>query len=210
MRIRRYGARALLVELDDPVDPAHPAEAASASAPGELARWLRDRPGLAQEVVPGARTVLLAGVDDVGEVERLLAGWTPGGERSPAPVVELPVRYDGPDLADVARRWGMTVREAVATHAAVELTVAFCGFAPGFPYLAGLPAELAVPRLDSPRSRVPAGAVGIADAWTGVYPTGSPGGWRLLGRTEVTLWEPDRDPPALLAPGTRVRIVVET
>ncbi len=196
MRIRPYGARALLVELDEP------------SAPGELARWLRDRPGLAEEVVPGARTVLLDGVVDPGEVERRLAGWTPGAAAPPAPVVELPVRYDGPDLADVARRWGMTEREAAATHAAVELTVAFCGFAPGFPYLAGLPGELAVPRLETPRRRVPAGAVGIADAWTGVYPTGSPGGWRLLGRTDAALWDPDRDPPALLSPGTRVRIVV--
>lgn len=206
MQIRPYGARSLLVELDEPADPA---DAGAAGAPGELARWLRDRTGLAEEVVPGARTVLLAGVADSGEVERLLAGWTARGEARTSPVVELPVRYDGPDLADVARRWGMTEREAAATHAAVELTVAFCGFAPGFPYLAGLPAELAVPRLERPRSRVPAGAVGIADAWTGVYPTGSPGGWRLLGSTEVTLWDPDRDPPALLAPGTRVRIVVQ-
>ncbi len=202
MRIRPYGARALLVELDAP----GPGEL---SRPGELARWLRDRPGLAEEVVPGARTVLLTGVDDPGEVERRLAGWAPDVAAVAAPVVELPVRYDGPDLADVARRWGMTEREAAATHAAVELTVAFCGFAPGFPYLAGLPSELAVPRLKTPRSRVPAGAVGIADAWTGVYPTGSPGGWRLLGRTEVALWEPERDPPALLPPGTRVRIVRE-
>ncbi len=207
MRIRHYGARALLVELDEPADPA---EASSASSPGELARWLRDQAGLAEEVVPGAHTVLLAGVDDAAEVERRLAGWSPEAEATAAPVVELPVRYDGPDLADIARRWGMTEEEAVVTHAALELTVAFCGFAPGFPYLVGLPRELAVPRLATPRSRVPAGAVGIADAWTGVYPTGSPGGWRLIGRTEVSLWEPERDPPALLAPGTRVRIVVQS
>ena len=218
MRIRRYGARALLVELDGP------------GTAGELAAWLRSR-RLADEVVPGARTVLLSGVRGgayggadgavdgdrsdltdaaVAGVERVLAGWVPGEARARGPLVELPVRYDGPDLDDVARRWGMTRREAVATHAAVEHVVAFCGFAPGFPYLAGLPEELAVPRLESPRSRVAAGAVGIADTWTGVYPTGSPGGWRLLGHTEASLWEPEREPPALLPPGTRVRIVVQS
>ena len=95
----------------------------------------------------------------------------------------------------------------VARHGEVEFVSAFCGFAPGFAYLAGLPEKYAVPRLDSPRSRVPAGAVGLAGAWCGVYPTASPGGWRLLGRTDATLWDPDRSRPALLAPGTRVRFV---
>ena len=102
----------------------------------------------------------------------------------------------------------MTRREAVSTHAALELEVAFCGFSPGFAYVSGLPPELAVPRLETPRPRVPAGAVGIAEAWTGIYPTASPGGWRLLGHTDVALWDVDRDPPALLSPGTRITIVV--
>ena len=91
--------------------------------------------------------------------------------------------------------------------AATELTVAFVGFAPGFAYCTGLPPELAVPRLDRPRARVPAGAVGLAGEYTGVYPTASPGGWRLVGRTDARLWDTDRDEPALLTPGTRVRFV---
>jgi KipI family sensor histidine kinase inhibitor len=85
--------------------------------------------------------------------------------------------------------------------------VSFCGFAPGFAYCAGLPDRLAVPRLGTPRTRVPAGSVAVAGTWTGVYPTVSPGGWRLLGTTDAELWQVDRDPPALLPPGTRVRFV---
>jgi KipI family sensor histidine kinase inhibitor len=101
----------------------------------------------------------------------------------------------------------MTVAEAVATHTSTDFVVAFCGFAPGFAYCTGLPDELTVPRHADPRPRVPAGSVGLAGEFTGVYPTASPGGWRLLGRTDLTLWEPDREQPATLAPGTRVRFV---
>jgi KipI family sensor histidine kinase inhibitor len=91
-----------------------------------------------------------------------------------------------------------------------ELHVAFCGFAPGFAYLAGLPDELAVPRLDTPRTKVEAGSVGLADRYAGIYPTPSPGGWRLVGHTDVTLFDHTRTPPALLSPGTRVRFVAES
>ena len=121
--------------------------------------------------------------------------------------MEVPTTYDGEDLAWVARQWDMTRDEVVATHTAAELVVAFCGFAPGFPYCTGLPERLAVPRHDSPRTRVPAGSVGLAGAFTGIYPTASPGGWRLVGRTDLRLWEVDREQPATLAPGTRVRFV---
>jgi KipI family sensor histidine kinase inhibitor len=101
----------------------------------------------------------------------------------------------------------MTRDEVVTTHTGTELVVAFCGFAPGFPYCTGLPERLAVPRLDAPRTRVPAGAVGLAGPFTGIYPTASPGGWRLIGHTDLVLWDTDRDPPATLVPGTRVRFV---
>ncbi|GFJ90481.1 hypothetical protein Prum_041230 [Phytohabitans rumicis] len=101
----------------------------------------------------------------------------------------------------------MPVAEAVERLAGTELRVAFCGFAPGFAYLAGLPASWAVPRLASPRPRVPAGSVGLAGEYAGIYPTASPGGWRLVGRTDAVLFDVRRDPPALLAPGTRVRLV---
>ena len=121
--------------------------------------------------------------------------------------MEVPTRYDGPDLEAVARLWEMTTAEVVRTHTGTEMVVAFCGFAPGFAYCTGLPERLSVPRLDTPRTRVPVGSVGLAGSFTGVYPTASPGGWQLLGRTDLTLWDPSRPEPATLSPGTRVRFV---
>ncbi len=121
--------------------------------------------------------------------------------------VELRVSYDGPDLESVARHTGLDVEQVVRLHRDCEFVVAFCGFAPGFAYLSGLPEELHVPRLDEPRSKVPTGSVGLAGAFTGVYPRSSPGGWQLIARTEERLWDVGREPPALLVPGTRVRFV---
>lgn len=161
----------------------------------------------ADEVVPGARTVLFDGVPDIEALVGRLADWTPEAAVEPGELVEVTVVYDGDDLEDVAARWGTDVEGVVARHGELEFVVAFCGFAPGFAYLAGLPGEYAVPRLDSPRARVPAGSVGLAGSWCGVYPSASPGGWRLLGRTDAALWDPSRSEPALLAPGTRVRFV---
>jgi len=118
------------------------------------------------------------------------------------------VTYDGPDLDDVAVLTKLSVEQIVALHTGRELTVAFCGFAPGFAYLSGLPKDLQVSRRDEPRTRVPAGSVGLAGDRTGVYPRESPGGWQLIGRTDVVLWDLERDPPALLRPGLRVRFTV--
>lgn len=192
---RPVGRSALLVEVDD------------ADAALSLATWARAAAVDAVEVVPAAASVLFDGVVDVPALARQLAGWSPAAEVARGELVELGVRYDGPDLAAVAEHWGVDVDTVVERHASVEYVAEFCGFAPGFSYLRGLPEELAVPRLDSPRSRVPAGSVGLAGAWCGVYPRSSPGGWRLLGTTDAVLWDQDRDPPALLAPGTRVRFV---
>jgi len=183
------------------------AEVADSAAARSLAAHARAVRLPADEVVPGARTVLFDGVPDPESVAALLAGWSAESEPERGALVEVPVVYDGADLAYVAQRWGTDAGGVVARHGEVEFVSAFCGFAPGFAYLEGLPEQYAVPRLDSPRSRVPAGSVGLAGAWCGVYPTASPGGWRLLGRTEASLWDPDRSPPALLAPGTRVRFV---
>lgn len=124
---------------------------------------------------------------------------------APARRHELPIFYDGADLADVARQCGMTPAEVAAAHSAADYVVAFLGFAPGFPYLAGLPEALAVARKETPRQQVPAGAVGIADRVTGIYPAASPGGWQIVGRVEVRLWDEHATPPALLAPGDHVR-----
>jgi KipI family sensor histidine kinase inhibitor len=170
-----------------------------------LLRERRDEHG-AVEVVPAARTVLLDGLADPEPVLTLVAGWTaPPAPETPGAEVELPVRYDGADLDEVARQWQVDTAEVLRIHTETEFTVAFCGFAPGFAYCTGLPTGLAVRRRSSPRTAVPPGSVALAGEYTGVYPTASPGGWQLIGRTDAALWQPDRDPPALLVPGTRVR-----
>ncbi len=196
MQIHRYGPDALLVEVGD---------AAEALA---LYRAARAHAVAARDVVPAARSVLFSGCADPELLAAELARLTPEASApTEAPLVEVPTTYDGPDLEDVARRWDMTLAEVVATHTSVDFVVAFCGFAPGFAYCTGLPAALAVPRHPDPRPRVPVGSVGLAGEFTGVYPAASPGGWRLLGRTDLLLWDADRAEPATLAPGTRVRFV---
>lgn len=127
---------------------------------------------------------------------------------TPVREVEIPVAYGGafgPDLEEAAASLGFSAEQLAAQHASVVYTVAMIGFAPGFPYLSGLPEALALPRLASPRTRIPAGSVGIGGRQTGIYPRESPGGWRILGRTPLVLFDPQRDPPALLQPGDRVR-----
>lgn len=200
MRTIPVGTDALLVELDS---------AAEARAWHQAIARLRDGGGLqVTDVVPGARTVLLDGLADPSGVARLLSTVDPSGsDDDPGPVVSLPVRFDGPDLRAVAEAWGTAPADVGRLLTATELVVAFCGFAPGFPYLVGLPEPYRLPRLATPRTRVPAGSVGLADEFVGVYPSASPGGWRLVGRTDVVLFDPAREPPALLSPGRRVRLV---
>jgi KipI family sensor histidine kinase inhibitor len=124
--------------------------------------------------------------------------------------VEIAVVYDGPDLAEVARLTGLDEEAVVAAHTGTPWRIAFGGFAPGFAYLTGGDPRLAVPRRDEPRTTVPAGAVGLAGEYSGVYPRPSPGGWQLIGRTDAVLWDADRDPPALLTPGGTVRFRAES
>lgn len=195
IRLRRAGPRAVLAEVAD----THQALS--------LASWARSVGISADDIVSGAVTVLFDGVESSEELRSALVGWSPEVTADLRDLVEVPVTYDGADLEYVARQWGTDVGGVVRRHTAVEFVSAFCGFAPGFAYLAGLPDELAVPRLDSPRPLVPAGSVALAGPWCGVYPTSSPGGWRLIGRTELALWSTDRPDPALLPPGTHVRFV---
>jgi KipI family sensor histidine kinase inhibitor len=122
-------------------------------------------------------------------------------------VVRLTVRYDGDDLAEVATLLGITAREVVERHTASRWRVAFGGFAPGFAYLVTDHSGLEVPRRSTPRTVVPAGSVGLAGSFSGVYPRSSPGGWQLIGRTEAVLWDAHAEPPALLRPGVEVRFV---
>jgi len=171
---------------------------------------LMERVAGVADVVPGARTVLVTiepGSNDLGELAaRLLELPLPPGRPGEAELAEIAVVYDGPDLDEVAQLTGLSPDEVVARHAAGEYTVGWLGFSPGFGYLTGLDRALAaVPRLAEPRLRVPAGSVAIAGGLAAVYSSTSPGGWRLLGRTSAVLWDTDRDPPALLAPGMRVR-----
>jgi len=180
-------------------------EVADAAAALSLAQWARGQRVEAVEIVPAARTVLFDGVRPGVDLAALLSGWSADVPVAPTREAVVPVVYDGPDLSYVAGAWDVSEDEVVSRHTALDFISAFCGFSPGFAYLTGLPAAWAVPRLDSPRERVAAGSVGLADTWCGVYPTASPGGWRLLGRTDAPLWDLARDEPALLAPGTRVR-----
>jgi KipI family sensor histidine kinase inhibitor len=191
VRIVSVGRLAVLVEVSSPQDAV------------DLAGWARER-RLAREVVPGAESVLLDGIGEPDRLAERLTGWRPGSAAE-GPAVELAVTYDGPDLGFVADTWGCAEQEVVARHQATGFVSAFCGFAPGFAYLAGL--SDAVPRLETPRTRVPAGSVALAGSWCGVYPGESPGGWRIIGRTDAVLWDPTSAEPALLAPGTRVRFV---
>ena len=195
VRTITIGERACLVEVADAV------EAAS------LAAWARASGPAADDVVPAASTVLFDGCDPAA-VEAALPQWAVESPGDSLPTVRIAVTYDGPDLDRVADHWGCSPAEVVARHTATDFTSLFCGFAPGFAYLGGLAAALAVPRLDSPRSRVDPGSVALADRWCGIYPTASPGGWLVIGRTDATLWDPGRESPALLSPGTPVRFEV--
>jgi KipI family sensor histidine kinase inhibitor len=206
-RLLPCGESAVLVEVDglEEVLALHAALAA------------RSLPGLA-DLVPAARTVLVVaetaaalpalreGVRAVLDEPALRGPRRPGALAS-VRVVTVEVRYDGEDLAEVAHHTGLTPDEVVAAHTASSWTAAFSGFAPGFAYLTGGDPRLHVPRRTEPRTRVPAGAVGLAGPFSGVYPRASPGGWQVIGHTEAVLWDLDRDPPALLPPGVRVRFV---
>lgn len=142
------------------------------------------------------------------EVRRIVGGAAAPDDEENVRLVEVPVCYEdefAPDLGEVARLHGMDTQTVVRLHSDAEYRVYFLGFAPGFPYLGGLPDALATPRLSTPRRRVPSGSVAIAGAQAGIYPFATPGGWRVLGRTPLRLFHSDRNPPALLAPGDAVR-----
>ncbi len=190
--IRPMGDRAVVVTLDG-LDEVH-----------RLAVAVR-RAAIAVDVVPTWRRLLVTTDGDlerlVGGIRELAAGAEPAGE---ADHLVIGVVYDGEDLDDVAAMCSMTVADVIELHSGALYTVAFLGFSRAFPYLAGLDPRLSVPRLASPRSRVPAGSVGIVTGACGIYPTASPGGWRLIGRTTAVMFDEFRSPPSLLAAGDRV------
>jgi KipI family sensor histidine kinase inhibitor len=198
VRVLRCGLDAALVEVADLDQVLRLRTALRRAAPEGV-----------HELVPAARTLLIR-YDrrrlTLDRIESLLAELPDGtAEEESAREVVVPVRYDGADLAEVAELSGLSTRDVVRRHLSADYVVAFCGFAPGFAYLSGLDPSLRLPRRESPRTQVPAGSVAIADEYTGVYPRSSPGGWRLIGSTDLVVWDLERDPVTLLSPGTRVR-----
>jgi KipI family sensor histidine kinase inhibitor len=162
------------------------------------------------DIVPAARTLLLK-LDGSGRqsaIRRRLGTLTVAPGAAVPTTVEptvIDVVYDGADLVEVADLSGMTAAQVIEAHTANPWTVGFCGFAPGFAYLVGGDPRLSVPRRSEPRPSVPAGAVGLAGEFTGIYPRRSPGGWQLIGHTDAVLWDIDRPDPALLTPGMWVQ-----
>lgn len=203
-------ASLLVVLADGPSEEATAAVLALFSA-------LAERPPRGLVDLKPAYASLLVAFDPTetthAELERTVSPLLPPPGRGLAPAertVEVPVCYEGesaPDLADVARHAGLSIADAVALHSAATYRVAFLGFSPGFAYLLGLPPRLAMPRLPAPRLAVPAGSVGIAGGQAGLYPRATPGGWRLVGRTPLSLFDAAREPAALLRPGDAVRFV---
>lgn len=200
MRLLPSGSSAVLVEVED-LDAVLALYAALQADP----------PSGVLDMVPAARTVLLItdpAITSLSEVADAVRSRS-HQERKPSDgeLIELPVTYDGADLDEVARKLGCDAAEVVRRHTEQEWTVAFCGFAPGFGYLVSEAGGWNVARRSSPRTKVPAGAVGLAGEFTGVYPRESPGGWQIIGRTDVSVFDLSRDPPALFRPGTRVRFL---
>lgn len=210
MRCIPLSDSAILLQLGDQPDPlanhqVHRLSAAlsAASHPGIL------------EMVPGYAS-LVVHYDPLLLTQTQVINWLSDhhaaareGAARPPRRVEVPVRYDGPDLPDVAALLGLSLQDVIRQHSDVEYTVYMMGFSPGFAYLGVLSFALPVPRLATPRTRVPAGSVAVAGTQTGIYPVDSPGGWRILGHTNLRPFDLRREPPFLLAPGDRVRFVVE-
>jgi 5-oxoprolinase (ATP-hydrolysing) subunit B len=199
MKVLPYGPGGWLVEMGED------------DVAGYTAALRRAGRRVIAEVVPGARTVLVRVGDaaQTPEIGTWLAGVVPvpAAASEVATVVDVPVVYDGDDLDDVASACGLAPDQVIERHRAAAYRCAFVGFAPGFAYLSGLHPSLHLPRRATPRTRVPAGAVAIAAGYSAVYPSESPGGWHLIGRTNAVMWDAGRDPPAAIRPGATVRFV---
>lgn len=198
MNVRPMGDGALLVETRD-----------SAEAQSLRRVLLTEAPAGVMQLIPGYRSLLLVADPLIIDLDSL-AERLPGFLRTPAPARtarshEVPVSYGGEDLDAAAKSLDMTVEEVIRRHSSAIYTVAFLGFVPGFPYLTGLDPKLVMPRLASPRTHTPEGAVAVAGEFTGIYPRSTPGGWHVLGRTNLKLFDAACEPPARFTPGDHVR-----
>jgi KipI family sensor histidine kinase inhibitor len=198
--VQRYGPVGLLLRP-------------TTSSPATVASWIRETFGeQVREVVPGATTVVVEFHDrltctQVQAQLRVIAEDLVVPKRFVRETLICPVTFDGPDVEEVADRVNLCVADLVQMLTSADLQVAFCGFAPGFGYLTGLPELLHLPRRATPRTRVEPGSVAIAAGYAAIYPAASPGGWHLLGRCDLPLWDLSNDPPALMTPGRQVRFV---
>jgi KipI family sensor histidine kinase inhibitor len=209
-RARCYllGETAVVLELEPPVT------LATQKRIWRLTQRLGEIPEVV-EAIPGMNniTVVLRNPHSVAldAIERLQRWWEESEALEPdSRAIEIPVVYGtaaGPDLGEVARHAGLTEKQVVELHSSADYVVWFLGFQPGFPYLGGLPEQLATPRRAEPRLQVPAGSVGIGGSQTGIYPLATPGGWQLIGHTSLPLFDPARDEPVLLRPGDTVRFI---
>ena len=209
-RARCYllGETAVVLELEPPVT------LAAQKRVWRLAQRVATLPDVV-DVIPGMNNITVTLGDPqtlaLDAIERLQRWWEESEALEPdSRAIDIPVIYggeQGPDLTEVARLSGFTPKQVVELHASVDYVVWFLGFQPGFPYLGGLPASLAMPRRAEPRLKVPAGSVGIGGQQTGIYPLSTPGGWQLIGRTSLPLFSPNREEPILLRPGDTVRFV---
>ncbi|MCU6670644.1 5-oxoprolinase subunit PxpB [Enterobacteriaceae bacterium H4N4] len=209
-RARCYllGETAVVLELEPPVT------LATQKRIWRLTQRLGEIPEVV-EAIPGMNniTVVLRNPHSVAldAIERLQRWWEESEALEPdSRAIDIPVVYGtaaGPDLGEVARHAGLSEKQVVELHSSIDYVVWFLGFQPGFPYLGGLPEQLATPRRDEPRLQVPAGSVGIGGSQTGIYPLVTPGGWQLIGHTPLPLFDPKRDEPVLLRPGDTVRFI---
>jgi KipI family sensor histidine kinase inhibitor len=195
---RPVGAHAVMLDLPDQ------------QAVHRLANWLLRGPfdDVIEDVVPGARTVLVIARGEPRSIAGLLQSYSEsdGDDSSPTRTVSIPVTYDGPDVDEVCSVLGIGREDLAAAHTGSEHVVAFFGFTPGFAYFDGTPSCLNVPRRPSPRVNIPAGSVAIANGYTVIYPGRTPGGWNVIGHTTYPpLWDSTVDPPNLLSVGDRIR-----
>lgn len=195
MKVSKYGWQGALIECS-------PHQVASLGLACSQSR-------LFSEVVPAECTVLVCweGELSIPQIENLVKSLTLIADASPGRLVEIPVTYNGEDLVEVAELAGLSTSEVIDIHSNTTFNAAFAGFAPGFMYCTGLPEVLQLPRRATPRVKVPAGSLAIADTYTAVYPLNSPGGWNLIGTTESKMFDVNSDQPSLLLPGDRVRFV---